>query len=81
MNIDLIPDTTVHVRRTSTIIEPDLTRVLLRPFTPGDSRRVARIIERILLVPEEQVGHLLAEVTADFSVIPLFGKPCHGICG
>ena len=67
MNIDLIPDTTVHVRRTSTIIEPDLTRVLLRPFTPGDSRRVARIIERILLVPEEQVGHLLAEVTADFS--------------
>jgi predicted GH43/DUF377 family glycosyl hydrolase len=67
VNIDLIPDTTVHVRRTSTIIEPDLTRVLLRPFTPGDSRRVARIIERILLVPEEQVGHLLAEVTADFS--------------
>jgi predicted GH43/DUF377 family glycosyl hydrolase len=67
MNIDLLPDTTVNVRRTSTIIEPDLTRVLLRPFTPGDSRRVARIIERILLLPEEQVGLLLAEVTADFS--------------
>jgi predicted GH43/DUF377 family glycosyl hydrolase len=67
MNVDLIPDTTVHVRRTNTIIEPDLTRVLLRPFTPGDSRRVARIIERILLLPEEQVGLLLAEVTADFS--------------
>src|ERR1700733_3245152 len=67
MSIDLIPDTTVHVRRTNTIIEPDLTRVLLRPFTPGDSRRVTRIIERILLLSEEQAGLLLAEVTADFS--------------
>ena len=67
MNIDFVPETTVHVRRTNTIIEPDLTRVLLRPFTPGDSRRVARIIERILSLSEEQVGPLLAEVTADFS--------------
>ena len=58
---------TIHVRRTSTIIEPDLTRVLLRPFTPGDSQRVARIVERIMSVPEAQVGRLLAEVSIEFS--------------
>jgi predicted GH43/DUF377 family glycosyl hydrolase len=57
----------IHVRRTSTVIEPDLARVLLRPFTPGDSQRVARIIERILSVPENQVPALLAEVSAEFS--------------
>ena len=57
----------IHVRRTSTIIEPDLTRVLLRPFTPGDSQRVARIIERIMSLPEDQVAVLLAEVSAEFS--------------
>ena len=57
----------IHVHRTSTIIEPDLTRVLLRPFTPGDSQRVARIIERIMSVPESQVGRLLAEVSVEFA--------------
>jgi predicted GH43/DUF377 family glycosyl hydrolase len=57
----------LHVRRTSTIIEPDLTRVLLRPFNPGNSQRVARIIERILSVPEDQVAVLLAEVSLEFS--------------
>ena len=67
MNTNLIDDTAIHVRRTSTIIEPDLSRVLLRPFTPGDSQRVARIMERILSLTEDQVGLLLAEVSAEFS--------------
>jgi predicted GH43/DUF377 family glycosyl hydrolase len=57
----------IHLRRTSTIIEPDLTRVLLRPFTPGDSQRITRILERVLAVPEDQVGPLLAGVSAEFS--------------
>jgi predicted GH43/DUF377 family glycosyl hydrolase len=57
----------IHLRRTSTIIQPDLTRVLLRPFTPGDSQRVARIIERVMLLTEDQVGELLKEVSAEFS--------------
>ncbi len=55
------------MRRTNTIIEPDLGRVLLRPFTPGDSQRVARIIERILSLAEDQVEVLLKEVYAEFS--------------
>jgi predicted GH43/DUF377 family glycosyl hydrolase len=67
LNIDSIPDTGIQVHRTSTIIEPDLRRVLLRPFTPGDSQRMARIIERIMAIPEDQTGLLLAQVTAEFS--------------
>jgi predicted GH43/DUF377 family glycosyl hydrolase len=67
LNTSLIDDTAIHVRRTSTIIEPDLSRVLLRPFAPGDSQRMARIMERILSLTEDQVGLLLAEVSAEFS--------------
>jgi predicted GH43/DUF377 family glycosyl hydrolase len=57
----------IQVRRSNVIIEPDLRRVLLRPFTPGDSQRVARIIERILWLTDEQVRSLLAEVSIEFS--------------
>jgi len=56
----------IHIRRTEPIIEPDLKRVLLRPFTPGDPRRVARIIERILSLTEEETGSLLAQVSIEF---------------
>jgi hypothetical protein len=58
---------TIHLNRTATILSPDQSRVLLRPFTPGDSERIAGIIARIMSLPEEQVGPLLDEVTADFS--------------
>jgi predicted GH43/DUF377 family glycosyl hydrolase len=57
----------IHVRRSSVIIEPDLARVLLRPFNPGDSQRMARIIQRILSLDEDQVEILLKEVSAEFS--------------
>ncbi len=56
----------IHVHRTSTILEPDLSRVLLRPFMPGDSQRVSRIIERIVSLREEQVAPLLEEICAEF---------------
>jgi predicted GH43/DUF377 family glycosyl hydrolase len=57
----------IPIRRSSVIIQPDLRRVLLRPFTPGDSQRVTRIIERIMALTDEQVDVLLQEVTAEFS--------------
>jgi predicted GH43/DUF377 family glycosyl hydrolase len=57
----------IHLRRTGPIIEPDLARVLLRPFAPGDSQRVARIIERIVSLTEEEVEVQLQEVSAEFS--------------
>ena len=56
----------ITVRRTSTILARDQSRVLLRPFSPGGPERVARIIARIMALPEEQVGPLLEEVCAEF---------------
>jgi predicted GH43/DUF377 family glycosyl hydrolase len=57
----------IHVSRTSTILKPDQSRVLLRPFTPGDSHRVSRVIARIMSLPEDRVRPLLNEVSAEFS--------------
>lgn len=57
----------MHVRRTSTVLKPDQSRVLLRPFNPGDSQRVGRIIARIMSLPEEMVGPLLDEISTEFS--------------
>jgi predicted GH43/DUF377 family glycosyl hydrolase len=57
----------IHLNRTSTILRPDQTRVLLRPFSPGDTERLARIIERILAIPEDRVAPLLDEISAEFS--------------
>ena len=57
----------IRVNRTSTILKPDQSRVLLRPFSPGDSNRVGRIIARIMSLPEDRVGPLLDEVSAEFS--------------
>jgi predicted GH43/DUF377 family glycosyl hydrolase len=57
----------IHVKRTSTILMPDQSRVLLRPFSPGDSQRIAGIIGRVLLLPEGQAGALLDVVSAELS--------------
>lgn len=57
----------IHLRRTSTVLKPDQSRVLLRPFSPGDSQRVGGIIARILSLREELVGPLLDEISAEFS--------------
>lgn len=57
----------IRVNRTPTILKPDQSRVLLRPFSPGDSDRVARIVARILALPEERAGVLLEDLCAGFS--------------
>ena len=57
----------IHVTRTPTIIKPDQSRVLLRPFSPGDSERVGRIIGRVMSLAEDEVGLLLEEILAEFS--------------
>jgi predicted GH43/DUF377 family glycosyl hydrolase len=57
----------IHVERTTTILKPDQSRVLLRPFMPGDTQRADRIVGRVMSLPEEQVGPLLDEVCAEFS--------------
>src|SRR5207244_3655991 len=48
----------IHLKRTTTFLSPDQSRVLLRPFSPGGPERAARIIARIMSLPEEQLGDL-----------------------
>jgi predicted GH43/DUF377 family glycosyl hydrolase len=62
-----IRDASIHVKRSAAVLEPDQSRVLLRPFIPGNSQRVSGIIARIMALPEERVGPLLDEVSAEFS--------------
>jgi hypothetical protein len=57
----------IGVKRKTMILKPDQSRVLLRPFSPGDPQRVGRIIARIMSLPEDRVGPLLDEVSAEFS--------------
>jgi predicted GH43/DUF377 family glycosyl hydrolase len=67
MNANLIDAHSINVRRALTILEPDQSRVLLRPFSPGGPERVRQIVSRIMSLPEDQVGLLLEEVSAEFS--------------
>ena len=57
----------LNVSRTSIVLKPDPSRVLLRPFVPGDSQRIAAIVSRVLEIREDQVGPLLDHITREFS--------------
>jgi len=57
----------MHLKRTSVFVNPDQSRVLLRPFSPGGPERVAGIVARIMALPEERVGQLLGEISGEFS--------------
>jgi predicted GH43/DUF377 family glycosyl hydrolase len=63
----MIATTSIRVQRTATVLRPDQSRVLLRPFRHEDPERPRRIIARIMSLPENQVGPLLEEVSAEFS--------------
>ncbi len=45
----------------------DDTRVITRPFIPGDCERVRRVIDRVQSVPEPEVRRLLEGVLVDFA--------------
>lgn len=55
------------VHRTDIFINPDRTRVLIRPFTPGTEQRILKIIARLLALPEAEIEALLAQVLTEFS--------------
>ncbi|MGA3027544.1 MAG: glycoside hydrolase family 130 protein [Bryobacteraceae bacterium] len=57
----------MHLKRIGPILNPDQSRVLLRPFNPGDSQRIDGIVGRIMSLPEVQVVALLDEIYAEFS--------------
>jgi len=62
-----MPTQSVHITRTSIALRPDQSRVLLRPFIPGDVRRAQRIVAWILSLPEDRIAALLGEVLKGFS--------------
>jgi predicted GH43/DUF377 family glycosyl hydrolase len=57
----------IHIKRTKVELKPDPSRVLLRPFTPGDHQRIQRIITSVLSISESEVGPLLNEISSKFS--------------
>ena len=57
----------LQVNRTSTILRPDLSRVLLRPFVPGDSQRIRGIVARVMAIPDDEVADLLNGIDVEFS--------------
>jgi predicted GH43/DUF377 family glycosyl hydrolase len=57
----------IDIARTTIALRPDQSRVLIRPFIPGDPDRTRRIVERILSIPESSVFPLLDDVLAEFS--------------
>src|SRR6202451_4586394 len=63
----MIAAPSIRVRRTTTVLRPDQSPVLLRPFRHEDPERSRRIIARIMSLSEDQVGPLLDEVSAEFS--------------
>ena len=57
----------IHIARATIALRPDQSRVLIRPFNPGDEQRTQRIVARILSLPEIRVLPLLNEVLGAFS--------------
>ncbi len=57
----------VSVQRIGPLLQPDRTRVLIRPFQPADEETCRRIAARVLALPEAEVSRLLAEVLGEFA--------------
>lgn len=56
----------IHVRRTGTTLNPDRTRVLIRPFNITSEQRAVNICARVMSLSEEEVRVQLEQVLAEF---------------
>jgi predicted GH43/DUF377 family glycosyl hydrolase len=56
----------IPVVRTSTVLQPDRTRVLVRPFRPTSQERAAKICAQVMALSEREVHSLLEEIQAEF---------------
>jgi predicted GH43/DUF377 family glycosyl hydrolase len=56
----------IGLRRHKLTLLPDSSRVIIRPFIPGNSQRVAAIIGRVLALTEEEVESELLAIHRDF---------------
>jgi hypothetical protein len=75
----------IHVKRTTTTLKPDQSRVLLRSFSFGYPALDGRIIARIMSLPENRVGPLLDEVSAELRSLgchpDFFAGPVTNVAG
>jgi len=55
------------IKRRSTVLNAESSRVITRPHIPGDKARIKVLIERVAKLSEEDVQHLLETVIHDFS--------------
>lgn len=62
-----LPTPALVVTRTDIFINPDRSRVLIRPFTPASDQRIVKIIARLLALAESDIDGLLAQVLTEFS--------------
>jgi len=56
----------IPVVRTSTVLQPDRTRVLVRPFRPTSQERAVKICAQVMALSEREVHSLLDEIQAEF---------------
>ncbi len=56
----------ITLNRVGPALLPDRSRVLIRPFQPGDEAGARRLTARVLALREETVAQLLAEVLGEF---------------
>src|SRR5262245_55732103 len=57
----------VNVKRTGITLNPDRSRVLVRPFRFASSQRAVNICARVVALPEAEVRTLLNDVLAEFN--------------
>jgi hypothetical protein len=56
----------IRIRRHELTLLPESARVIIRPFIPAESRRVASIIGRVLALSEKEVGVQLGRMRGEF---------------
>ena len=58
--------TTINVKRTGVTLNPDRSRVLVRPFRLTSEQRTINLCARVTALSEKEVKELLAEVLSEF---------------
>jgi len=56
----------INLARTTLVLDPDRTRVLIRPFRPPSEQRAIKICAHVMSLSEAEVHTLLEQVQAEF---------------
>src|SRR5690242_19749655 len=56
----------ITVTRSDVVLHPDRSRVLARPFRPGNRQRAVNLCAHVIALPENEVRVLLDQVQAEF---------------